>query len=168
MLYQLVTPDHPLLSQQLEPFDFSNPPIDPIQFAKDLYETMLHNKGLGLAANQVGMPYRVFAIAAAQGIVAYNPKIVDQTTAEVFLEEGCLTFPSLFMKVKRPGAIKVRYTEPNGNVVTNKFTGMTARVFLHELDHLNGIKFTQRANKIHLDRALRLQKQIQRQQKRTA
>lgn len=166
MIYELVSCDHPLLSQKLEPFDFKSPPTDPIQLAKDLFETMVHNKGLGLAANQCGLPYRVFAIAANPGIVVYNPRIVDQTTEEIQLEEGCLSYPNFFVKIKRPRNIKVRYTEPNGNVVTQTFIGMTARVFQHELDHLNGINYKQRAHKLHLERAQRQQMILNRRSKK--
>ena len=165
MIYQLAKPEDPVFCSPVPLFDFTAPPIDPIELAKDLFETMLHNNGLGLAANQCGLPYRVIAIASNPGIVAFNPKIVDKTSEEVYLEEGCLTYPGLMLKVKRPSAIKVRYTEPNGNVVTQKFIGMTARIFLHECDHLEGINFTRRANKVHLDRGLRAQKALQRQQR---
>lgn len=165
MIYSLVKPEDPILSSPLPHFDFASPPTDPIELAKDLFETMLHHNGIGLAANQCGLPYRVIAIASNPGIVAFNPRIVDKTTEEVYLDEGCLTFPGLGLKVKRPSAIKVRYTEPNGNTVTQKFTGMTARIFLHEYDHLEGIKFTQRANRVHLDRGLRAQKALLRQQR---
>lgn len=167
MIYDIVDADHPALKQVTPSFDFLNPPIDPIQFAKDLFETMMHNNGLGLAANQCGFPYRVFAVRSNPGLVVFNPRIIDQTTEELYLDEGCLTYPNLVLKVKRPSMIKVRYYEPNGNVVTQKFIGMTARIFLHEMDHLNGINFTQRANKIHLDRGLRQQKVLKRQQRKT-
>lgn len=165
MIYDLVPSSAEILSTKLEPFDFANPPIDSIQLAKDLFETMLHNKAMGLSANQVGLPYRVLAIAANPGIVAFNPRIVDQTTEEIYLDEACATYPGMALKVKRPKMVKIRYFEPNGNTVTQKFIGLTARIILHEIDHLNGINFTQRANKAHLDRALRQQKALVRQRK---
>lgn len=166
MILELVPHDSEILSTKTEAFNFANPPTDPIQLAKDLYETMLSNKGLGLAAPQVGLPYRVFAMAANPGIVCFNPRIVDRTTEEIVLEEGCLSFPNMFIKVKRPKSIKVRYTEPNGNVVTKTLTGMTARCFMHELDHLDGIVYTRRANKVHLERAKRQKKELDRLVKR--
>ena len=70
------------------------------------------------------------------------------------------------MNIKRPRRIKVRYNEPNGNAVTKVIDGMTARCFLHELDHLNGVMFTKKANKVHLERAMRKKKQLDRQLKR--
>lgn len=166
MILELVPHDSEVLSTKTEAFDFANPPTDPIQLAKDLYETMLSNKGLGLAAPQVGLPYRAFAMAASPGIVCFNPRVVDQTSEEVLLEEGCLSYPNLFLKIKRPKTIKVRYVEPNGNPVTKTLTGMTARCFLHELDHLNGLNYTRRASRVHLERAKRQKKELDRMIKR--
>lgn len=166
MILHLVEQDDPSLQTPSKSFDFSNPPTDPIELAKNLYETMLHHKGLGLAAPQVGIGYRVFAMASNPGIVCFNPRLIDTSEEHIVLDEGCLTFPNLFVKMRRPRRIKVRYTEPNGNVVTQVFEGMTARCFLHELDHLDGILYTLKANKIHLDRARREQKKLNRLVKR--
>jgi peptide deformylase len=74
------------------------------------------------------------------------------------MEEGCLSHPGLFVKIKRPRRIKVRYTEPNGHTTTRVFDGITARVFQHELDHLNGVNYQQRANKLHLEQARKKKK----------
>lgn len=154
MIYDLVDCNSPILKQEMEPFDFSNPPVDPIELAANLAETMLHNEGLGLAANQCGLPYRVFVMRSNPlPIVCFNPKIVDYSEESVYLEEGCLSYPSLFVKVKRPKKIKVRFSEPNGNVVTTTYDGITARVFQHEYDHLEGITHTKRANRYHLEQA---------------
>lgn len=145
MILDLVPRDHALLTTELETFDFSNPPTDPIQLAKDLTETMLHHNGMGLAANQVGLPYRVFVIKANPVIACFNPKIVSINGEHVELEEGCLTFPNYYVKIRRPKQIRVRYTQPNGNIVTHIYDGMTARIFQHELDHLDGVLFQSRA-----------------------
>ncbi len=154
MIRQLISSYDKILKNPLEKFDFSNPPTDPIELVHDLAQTMLHYNGMGLAANQVGLPYRVFVIKSNPIIACFNPIIVDETqTKKIYLEEGCLSYPGLFIKIKRPAKIKVRYTEPNGEVVTKVFSGITARVFLHELDHLNGINYTQKANRIHLEQA---------------
>lgn len=165
MIHQLVDCNDPILRQELEPFDFSNPPVDPLDLATDLAETMLANGGVGLAANQCGLPYRMFIMNADELIPCFNPRIVDYSEETVVLEEGCLTNPGLFVKVKRPRRIKVRYTEPNGQTTTKIFDGMTARVFQHELDHLNGIVYTQRASKIHLEQARKAAKKAQRKNK---
>jgi peptide deformylase len=65
-----------------------------------------------------------------------------------------LTFPGLTVKIKRPQHIRVRFQTPNGDTLTKQFTGMTARIFQHEIDHLDGIVFYNRANRVHRDTAL--------------
>lgn len=165
MTYELVPCNDPILKQPLDKFNFQDPPMDPIELAHVLAETMIRENGLGLSANQIGLPHRVFAIKAEQIIVCYNPIIVDTSEEQLYLEEGCLSFPLLFVKVKRSKTIKVRYTEPNGNIVTKVFDGLTARVFQHELDHLNGIVYTSRANSLHLEQAKKKLKQIKRKNK---
>ncbi len=158
MKYELVDCNDPVLREPTPQFDFTNPPVDPLDLVSDLAETMLTNGGVGIAANQCGLPYRVFVMNAAELIPCFNPRIVDSSSEEIYLEEGCLSYPELFVKVKRPRRIKVRYTEPNGNVVTRVFEGMTARVFQHELDHLDGLAHINRASRIHLDQARKRQK----------
>jgi peptide deformylase len=153
MIHTLVPSNSSILKHRLEEFDFVNPPTDPIQLAHDLAETMLYNDGLGLSANQIGLPYRAFAIKAEKIIVCFNPRIVDYSEETIYLEEGCLSYPNLYIKVKRPKKIKIRYVEPNGNTVTKTFNGLTARVALHEYDHLEGITYMQRANRFHIDQA---------------
>ena len=154
-IQQLIPENDPRLREPCDPFDFTNPPMDPNQLAVDLAETMIHNNGIGLAANQIGIPYRVFAMTGEPIKVCFNPRIVDQTSEEVVLEEGCLSFPGLWVKVKRPSIIKVRYTMANGETVTEKFIGMTSRIFQHEFDHLDGILFYNKANLYHRERAFR-------------
>jgi peptide deformylase len=87
--------------------------------------------------------------------VCFNPRIVDQGNEEIVLDEGCLSYPGLAVKVKRVKNIKVRYTLPTGETDTQKFTGMTARVFLHELDHMNGVNFINRAGPMAKSMALK-------------
>ena len=104
---------------------------------------MLAHGGIGLAANQLGLPYRVFAIKANPILVCFNPRIVDVSEDMVELDEGCLTYPGLMLKIKRPATIRCRYTYPNGETVTEIYGGMTARIFQHEFDHLEGKNFTE-------------------------
>lgn len=165
MVLELVPSDHPLMRTALEEFDFSNPPIHPAELANHLIETMVANKGLGLSANQCGLPHRVFVMHSSPTKVCFNPRIVTVSHEDTVLDEGCLTFPNLFVKVKRPQRIKVRYQDVTGETHTEQFVGMTARIFLHEYDHMEGKTFKQRANPIHLERALREQKKINRQMK---
>jgi len=144
-----------ILRQQLPDFNFDNPIIDPVELEKSMIEAMFLYDGIGLAANQVGVPYRVFAMRGSpENFVCFNPKIVQPSETVVSLEEGCLTFPGLAVKIKRPQHIRVRFTKPNNETITRQFTGMTARIFQHELDHLDGIVFYNRANRFHRDKAL--------------
>lgn len=166
MILDIKPPSDSLLLKALDPFDFSNPPCDPVELANNLIETMAKHNGLGLSANQCGLPHRVFVLWSETPLVCFNPRIIDQTSEFVSLEEGCLTFPHLFIKVKRPKAVKVRFQDALGETHTEKFIGMTARAFLHEMDHLDGILFHKRASGPHLSRALNQQKILERRLKR--
>lgn len=147
-----------VLKTECVPFDFNNPQIDPIKLFEDLKETMIKFRGLGLAAPQVGLPYRVFVMGDPDSpdtiIPVFNPIITSNMDSKlVELEEGCLTFPGLYIKIKRHENIRARYTNQFGNTDTIKFNGLTARVFQHEFDHLNGVLFQKRASKIRLEQA---------------
>jgi len=166
MVLDLVDSEHPLLRTKLDYFDFNNPPIDPIELTNNLLETMIANKGLGLSANQCGLPHRVFVMWSNPSKVCFNPRLVDETSEQIYLEEGCLSFPNLFIKIKRPKIIKVRYQDAYGEVQNEKFIGMTARCFLHELDHMDGVVYTSRASSIHLQRAKNQKKHFDRNNKR--
>jgi peptide deformylase len=150
-IYNFVDSYSAVLAQKTETFDFNNPPVPPRYLAVSLIETMVQNRGIGLAANQVGLPYRVFVMGAQNvAFACFNPEILE-TEGEETVHEGCLSFPGLYLKVTRPFKIKVRYTEMNGNEKEVTFEGLTARIFQHELDHLNGVKFTSLVGPVALD-----------------
>lgn len=165
-IFKLVEPTDPILHQRMEEFDFTNPPMNPLDLACDLAETMIHNGGIGLAANQCGLPYRVFVLMGTDVIPCFNPVVVDASQEQVTLEEGCLSYPGLAVKVRRPKKIRVRYTEPNGNVTTRIFDGITARAFLHELSHLNGVCHIDEASQLHREQARTKWKQMQRRRQK--
>ena len=146
----------PILKQKCENFNFNNPQIDIMQFSHDLVETMYKRNGICLAANQVGVPLRIFAMHGDPATVVINPKIVEVSEELVLLEEGCLSFPGLFVKVKRPLWIKARFNYPNGQAKTFRFEGMTARVFQHEFAHLEGLTMLDFTNKFYKDKALKV------------
>lgn len=146
----------PILTTPCQEFDFINPPIDPKTLADALMTAMYDHNGIGIAANQLNIPLRVFAIRGPEfNYVCFNPKIVYHSEKTNTLYEGCLSFPGLFIKIKRPEEIRVRFQTPSGVVDTKTFGGMTARIFQHELDHLDGQLFFNKANKFHRDQALR-------------
>jgi len=153
---QLMKHNDPILITQCQPFNFQEPPFDPIEFSNELVKAMYEWNGLGLAANQVGVPYRVFAMRGQpQNFVCFNPRIVLPSAEQIILDEGCLSFPGLVVKVKRPRNIRVRFDTPNGDTRTETFIGMSARVFQHELDHLNGLLYFNKANRYHKEVALK-------------
>jgi peptide deformylase len=165
---KLIPESSSILLQKCEEFDFSNPPFDPKEFADSLYETMVKNDGLGLSANQVGYSYRVFAMRSDPAIVLFNPRIVDTSEKLISMKEGCLSFPLLFLNVKRPDYVRVRFQEHTGETRTETFIGMTARVVLHEYDHLEGQVFTSKVSSFESQRALRKRMILQRKVRRAA
>jgi peptide deformylase len=141
-IFDLVPEAHPALKKVLPDFDFKKPPVDPNFFASSLVETCKLHNGLGLSANQCGFEYRVFVMGSADNYVAFfNPKILKSSEQQSKMEEGCLSYKGLFLNVERPAEIEVEYQDFNGILRQAKFTGMTARCFQHELDHMNGITY---------------------------
>lgn len=148
--YDLIPGDSPLLRQRSEEFDWMIPQRDPLELAALLEQRMNDLGGLGLSAVQIGIPLRVFSMRTRPDVTVFNPRIVDMSSETVDLDEGCLTYPGLVLKVKRPRMIKVRFTMKNEETVTMKFDGMTARIFLHELDHLDGVRHIDRVGRVKL------------------
>jgi peptide deformylase len=87
--------------------------------------------------------------------VIFNPRIVDHSDKLISMKEGCLSFPLLYLNVKRPDRIRIRYQYHDGETTTQQFIGMTARIVLHEYDHMEGKVFTQKASSFEKERALR-------------
>jgi peptide deformylase len=154
-IFKLVSEDDPILKKQLLEFDFSNPPVDPNNFASSLVETCKKYNGYGLSANQCGFEHRVFVMGAGDEYVAYfNPKVIE-SEGESHIEEGCLSFPLLGLRITRPKKITVEYQDFTGQSHTKTFDGITARCFLHELDHMNGIVYTNRVKPLALAMGLK-------------
>ena len=128
----------------------------------NLIETMEHFNGIGLSANQCGIMERVFVmysdVKKKEIIACFNPKIITESDEEVFMDEGCLTYPGLWLKVKRPDGIEVTYEDENGEKQERAMFGLECRVFQHEYDHMEGTNFTQKVSKLKLDMAHRRQK----------
>lgn len=153
---KLVSEDADVLRQPCQNFDFANPPFDPKEFAESLYETMKKNDGLGLSANQVGHPYKVFAVRTDESpLVIFNPRLVDVSENVISMKEGCLSFPLLYLNVKRPDRVRIRFQFHDGETVTKQFIGMSARVVQHEYDHMEGKVFLTKASSMETQRALR-------------
>lgn len=146
----------PILTTPCQKFDFNNPPIEPYELAQTLIDTCHEHKGIGLSANQIGYPYRVFCIIGAESFVMFNPKIVSVDKDKMAtLSEACMSAPSIDVKVKRSGQVRVRFQTPSGLTDTKTFHGLTAKTIQHEMDHLDGIMFFNRANRYHREKAMK-------------
>lgn len=152
---ELVDKKHEVLRTPATKFDFLNPPINPVELYNTLGSILKEKNGLGLAAPQIGYGLRVFVVRANPILPFFNPVIVDKSEEEVTLEEGCLTFPGILVKIKRPRVIKVRFADPMGQYQTKVFQDLTARVIQHEVDHLDGILIGNRVGPVSLERAVK-------------
>ena len=118
----------------------------------NMIETMLAAKGIGLAANQVGILERFMAmnlLSNNQCLIMYNPKLISISEETETIPEGCLSFPGQSYTVTRNKSIVVEYQDRYQNYHRKTLQGWDARCFLHELDHLNGITFDERVNNVH-------------------
>jgi len=161
---ELIKGNDPRLKETCPEFNFETGYVmedGTVLQAKELYELlrdkMMEQTGVGLSACQLGIMTRVFVIGNPTDpesiIGVFNPLILDYDEETVVYEEGCVSYPGLFIKIKRPRGIRVRYRGWNGEADTTRYEGYTARIFQHEYDHLNGITYQTRANRYHLDQA---------------
>lgn len=136
---RIVKAPAPILSQTCEPFDFGSPKVDPGELALAMAKAMIAANGRGLAAPQVGFALRMFVMKRDGGtnVYAFNPAIV-RAEGEQSGEEGCLSFPGLYPRIKRPASIEAVYWGAQGEPYRKTLIGIDARCFCHELDHLNG------------------------------
>lgn len=137
-------------------FDFENPTHDPKEIEEKLSEAMEKFGGIGLSANQVGIDARVFVMRTQDGIQAFfNPELTRISQETDLLKEGCLSFPDIYLMIKRSKVVEMKYFDANGEEHLITLEGLGARCVQHEIDHLNGIIFLQRASKLKLERAMK-------------
>jgi peptide deformylase len=156
---------HETLIQSSTAWDFS---IDENSQAleKAMIDFMLEAKGIGLAANQIGLTKRVFVMGShnikgfPEPFALFNPRILERSTEEVLDDEGCLSYPGLFLKVKRPAWVIAEYQNSKGDVIEARFEGYLAKCFQHELDHLDGICFVDRVSQMKLQLAMKKLKKV--------
>lgn len=111
------------------------------RFVDDLFETMHASKGVGLAANQVGVARRIAVVEADdQRLVLIDP-VITQSEGRDSAEEGCLSIPEVYAEVTRPARVTVEATDREGHRYTSEADGLLARAIQHEIDHLDGILF---------------------------
>ena len=142
---ELVEPEHQLFHHRIQSCSYN---LDRYHLSRVLIDNMIHHNGIGISANQIGIWERAFAmvkdIENNEVMVCFNPRIIKSYSKEVEMEEGCLSYPELFLKVKRPDKIVVKYEDEDKKTHKMKLEGLASRVFQHEYDHMEGIDFTQR------------------------
>lgn len=155
----LMTEDHPMLRQKIPEYKGKLPIGAMTTLIKRLKMTMKLYGGVGLSANQCGVFERVFVIGTDDfQLACVNPKIVEVEGEPVKNNEGCLSYPGLFLKIDRPSVIIAEWYDENGELKRARLSGITAQCFQHELDHMNGIRFTEHVGPVALK--LARQKQI--------
>ena len=149
---KLIPEDNEVLREVAEPWDWEKDG-DPSELVKAMSKLMVLHNGIGLAAPQCGISKRIFVMGNSDHLVAcINPEIISGSE-RVREQEGCLSFPDLWMYVERYKDISVEYYNVAGERVQQEFIGLMARVYQHELDHLNSICFDDRVGKLVLERA---------------
>ena len=124
------------------------------KFETDMIKLMLDERGMGLAANQIGITKRFFAIGHnsfdtfQKHVIIWNPQVINFSEEKIIDVEGCLSFKDIFVKVERPKVIEVQYETTQGKTEFAKLDGMESKCFQHELDHLDGITFNKRVSKL--------------------
>ena len=161
MILPIYTYGQSVLRDEAENIDQNYPGLN--ELLENMFQTMNHAAGVGLAAPQIGLPIRLFVItldALAEehpefkdfNKVYINPEILEESEEEESMEEGCLSLPGVHESVKRPTKIKVKYHDENFLLREELLDGFLARVFQHEFDHLEG--------KLFIDHLSTLRKQM--------
>lgn len=155
---KLVKETDSILTTKCKLFNF-NSTIDLEELISDLLKLMYDTGGIGLAAPQVGLDYRIFVLKTVP-YVMINPELISVSEETSKEKEGCLSFPKLVLPIERHNSIVVTFQNLKGEYITEHFDGLTARVIQHELDHLNGITFKSRVSKLVLNIAEKKRKKF--------
>ncbi len=141
---------HPTISLRERSKDVDDPTSKKIQkLISDMNETMIDAEGIGIAAPQVGVNIRLFLVRTDTGYNAYmNPTLKGFGWKKIRFEEGCLSVPGIFGPVKRPTSLAITYINEHGEKTIEKAKGLLARVLQHEFDHIQGILFIDKAEKL--------------------
>lgn len=146
----ITDPKNKILSSPTNPIEHITSDIKSL--ANEMYKTMVDNKGVGLSANQVGFPLSLIVFSDIDHKKRYdlvNPKIISVSSDLCEMEEACLSVPGLWGDVVRPEKITLEAKNLNGKKIKYKFKDILARIVQHELDHLSGKLFTDRAKHVY-------------------
>ena len=160
---KLIPPTDPRVQTAIAPFTDDMLKEHNIKDRKELSEAMFtcmkKFHGIGLTANQVGLPFNMFvagghpSVENGKSIAMYNPMIVSVGVEEIMMKEGCLTYPFLFLSIKRPRKSVFKYEDSEGNLQEAHLDGMMSRICQHEYDHILGRTYTEHVSKMKLDMA---------------
>ena len=169
---KLIPPNDPRVLSMIAPFSDDRLEAEGFknrqELTDDMFLAMKRYGGIGLSANQVGLPFRMFVagghpeLERGMAIAMYNPVIKSISDDTTMLKEGCLSFPFIFLSIKRPKDVVMLYTDTNGKEQEAHLKGLMARVCLHEYDHMQGKVFTEHASKMKLDMAKKKAKKTMR------
>ena len=153
------------LERKVKDVDLENPGFDPVELKKEMVDFMIANNGIGLSANQIGLDAKVFVMgdSVENSTMCINPTVLQYTSDTQDDIEGCLSFPNVFVKIKRPKEILAEWYNENLEKQTVKIEGYSAKCYLHELDHLLGITFKDRASKLKWDMAQKKARKLEKQ-----
>ena len=144
MIKELIKSENSLLHRRIDSCSYN---LNRQELSKILIDSMIHHNGVGLSANQIGISERVFVmirdIEFNEIIVCFNPQIIKTYKEEVEMEEGCLSYPNLFLKITRPKKIIVKYEDADKKIHKLKLDELASRIFQHEYDHMEGITYRQ-------------------------
>ncbi len=173
---KLIPPTDPRVQCAIAPF--SNDMLkeegfkDRKELSEAMFDTMKKYGGIGLSANQVGLPFNMFVIGDHPEVeknlkmTCFNPIVISNSVEEETMKEGCLTFPFVFLSITRPRKVVVKYEDENGDLKEGSLDGMMSRIFQHEYDHMLGKTFVDGVSKMKLDMAYKkAQKQMNRYKK---
>ena len=159
LICELVKETDPFLREKPEVFDFENPQVDPEKLQKQLIENMIHHEGLGLSANQIGIPVTVFAMRMDEhALVVFNPEILEWSEETTYMREGCLSFPGLWIAMERAKTVAVKFQVFDGEEQGGSMTDLSARIFQHESEHMDGDLFIDNVTNFKLKSAMRKRK----------
>ena len=173
---KLIPPTDPRVQSAIAPFNNDMLKDEGFKDRKELSETMFDTMkkygGIGLSANQVGLPFNMFVLGDHPEVeknlkmTCFNPIIISSSVEEEVMKEGCLTFPFVFLNITRPRKVVVKYEDENGDLKEGSLDGMISRVFQHEYDHMLGKTFVDGVSKMKLDMAYKkAEKQMNRYRK---
>ena len=173
---KLIPPTDPRVQSAIAPYNDEMLKDEGFKDRKELSEKMFDALkkygGIGLSANQVGLPFNMFVLGDHPGLennlkmTCFNPMIINSSKEVVAMKEGCLTFPFVFLSITRPRKVVVKYEDENGDLKEGSLDGMISRVFQHEYDHMLGKTFVDGVSKLKLDMAYKkAEKQMNRYRK---